>query len=62
MQTDPPDNSGLAALAVASGAGGLILLLTTNGGRPFILALVAFACFIVCVALLGLSSSAAGGW
>ncbi|SCG55533.1 hypothetical protein [Micromonospora inositola] len=56
MQVDPPENRGMAALMVASGVGGLILLLAGNGGRSSILALVAFACFIVCVALLGLSS------
>ncbi|WP_446216491.1 hypothetical protein [Micromonospora sp. IBHARD004] len=56
MDTEPPVNRGLAALMVASGAAGLILLLTSNGGRRLILALVAFACFIVFVALLGLSS------
>lgn len=56
MQVDPPENRGLAALMVASGVGGLILLLAGNGGRSLILALVAFACFIVCLAMLGLSS------
>ena len=56
METEPPENRGLAALMVASGAAGLILLLTGNGGRSLILALVAFACFIVSIALLGLSS------
>ncbi|RZU72251.1 hypothetical protein EV384_0604 [Micromonospora kangleipakensis] len=56
MQVDPPENRGLAALMVTSGVGGLILLLAGNGGRSLVLALVAFACFIVCVALLGLGS------
>lgn len=56
METEPPENRGLAALMVASGAAGLILLLAGNGGRSLILALVAFACFVVFVALLGLSS------
>ncbi|MFG3604310.1 hypothetical protein [Micromonospora chersina] len=46
----------MAALMVTSGVGRLILLLAGNGERSLILALVAFACFIVSLALLGLSS------
>ncbi|MEU5529425.1 hypothetical protein ABZ744_21070 [Micromonospora chersina] len=56
MEAEPPENRGLAALMVTSGAGGLILLLAGSADRSLILALVAFACFIVSVALLGLSS------
>ncbi|MFR9777251.1 hypothetical protein ACL02O_14490 [Micromonospora sp. MS34] len=46
----------MAALMVTSGLGGLILLVAGDGGRSLIVALVAFACFIVCLALLGVSS------
>ncbi|MGN9808977.1 hypothetical protein ACTMSW_06420 [Micromonospora sp. BQ11] len=57
MQVDPPENRGLAALMITSGVGGLVLLLAGDGERTLlVLALVAFACFLVCLALLGLSS------
>ncbi|MGC1209986.1 MAG: hypothetical protein WA890_01800 [Micromonospora sp.] len=56
MDTDPPDNRGLAALMVASGTAGLVLLVTASGRRSLILAVVTLACFIVFVALLGLGS------
>jgi hypothetical protein len=56
METEPPDNRGLIALLLGSGGAGFVLVLAGDGGRAYIFALVAFACFIVAVALLGLSS------